>query len=273
MKYAVCIDALFPGRPAAESLTASAAAGFPAIEFWGWWDKDLALMKTECEKRKLDVAAFCTDIRIEPGDPSNHEAYLQGVKASLAEAARLGCRSLIVQAGWEANGHVPGGNTHQPGARCVQSVYDREGHRKALTRALEGALPFAEAQGVTLLLEPLNIKVDHPGYHMWESGDAFSFVSQFQSPYLKILFDIYHQQITEGNILQTITAHIGQIGHFHIAAVPGRMEPWAGELNYPLVLEQIDRLGYEGYVGLEYMPKGDAAETLRECAGYLPGFG
>jgi hydroxypyruvate isomerase len=113
-------------------------------------------------------------------------------------------------------------------------------------------------------VEPLNIAVNHKGYYLYSSAEGFDIIRAVGSPNVKLLYDIYHQQVTEGNLIQTITENIELIGHFHVADVPGRHEPGTGEINYANVLKAIDETGYNGYVGLEYAPKASALESLRK---------
>jgi hydroxypyruvate isomerase len=117
---------------------------------------------------------------------------------------------------------------------------------------------------VTLVLEPLNIKVDHPGYYLQTAKEGFEMIDEVGSPALKMLFDIYHHQIMEGNVIADITKNIAKIAHFHVADVPGRHEPGSGEINYANVFRAIASSGYQGFVGLEYKPSRAAEETLRD---------
>jgi len=128
---------------------------------------------------------------------------------------------------------------------------------------LEEASQIAAKEDMVLLLEPLNSLVDHPGYFLASSRTGFDIVKKVDSPNLKLLYDIYHMQIMEGNILDTIRENIDLIGHFHAAGVPGRHELDKGELNYPFIVRKIDELGYRGYFGLEYFPALDPETSLK----------
>jgi len=119
-----------------------------------------------------------------------------------------------------------------------------------------------EKTGITLALEPLNTIIDHKGYYLWQSSEAFEIINKVNSPHVKILYDIYHQQVMEGNIVNTITSNIEKICHFHSAGLPGRGELHDGELNYPFIFSKIDKAGYKGYIGLEYFPKQEPLENL-----------
>jgi hydroxypyruvate isomerase len=134
--------------------------------------------------------------------------------------------------------------------------------------------PAAEAAGVTLLLELLNSKVDHPGYQADRSAWGVDVCQRVGSPCVKLLYDIYHMQIMEGDIIRTLQRHCAVIGHYHTAGNPGRHEiDVTQEINYPAVLRAIAATGYAGYVGHEFLPAGDPAAALREtfaqCAACL----
>jgi hydroxypyruvate isomerase len=146
----------------------------------------------------------------------------------------------------------------------------RHEQRANIVAALKAGAPIAEEAGVTLVLEPLNVLVNHKGYYLATSAEAFDILREVDSPNVKLLFDIYHQQITEGNLIANITANIGLIGHFHAADNPGRNELGTGEINYANVFKAIAATGYAGYVGLEYLPLADPAETLRGALRLLP---
>ncbi|MDO4344251.1 MAG: TIM barrel protein [Eubacteriales bacterium] len=253
LKYTVCIDAVFMHQKIsfADAMRKAAKAGYEAVEFWSWWDKDLGQIKKCMEETGLQTAAFCTKF-VNPGDASLREDYLQGLRESLGAAKELGCPALIAQAGWEFDS-FPKGIT-------------RAQHRVSLIETMKRAGEMAAAENVTLVIEPLNLLVDHPGYHLALSEDAFDLLERIDCPNVKLLFDIYHQQITEGNLIRTITAHIKEIGHFHAAGNPGRGEITEGEINYPGVLKAIAECGYTGYVGLEYMTEKDPVPGLERTA-------
>ena len=156
---------------------------------------------------------------------------------------------------------------------CLKTVgqelegVDRAAQHKAIVDALCAAAPVLEEAGLKLYLEPLNIIVDHKGYYLDTSAEGFEILREVGSPAVLMLYDIYHQQITEGNIIQTIEENIDLIGHFHMADVPGRNEPGTGELNYANIFKRIDALGYEGYVGMEFKPTIDHAEAVKYTIG------
>lgn len=132
---------------------------------------------------------------------------------------------------------------------------------------MERLLPLAEKHNVVLCLEYLNSKVDHKDYQFDKMGFGLEVVKPLKSKYAKILYDIYHVQIMEGDIIRVLKENIAHIGHFHTGGVPGRRDiDDTQELNYPAICRAILETDYDGFVAHEYIPKGDPIETLKRCA-------
>jgi hydroxypyruvate isomerase len=142
-----------------------------------------------------------------------------------------------------------------------QSVFD----------GLRALAPLAEQAGITLLLEPLNIRVDHPGYFLNRSAVGFELVRAVGSPRLRLLFDIYHMQVMEGNIIESLTRNLDVIGHIHVADVPGRHQPGTGELNYANILRAVREAGYDQYIGFELDPTVPSEEVAPQLLALLKG--
>lgn len=247
MKFSVCTDALFPGIATHDAVRKVKEAGGEAIEFWGWEQKDLPRLRQALEESGVALAAMCTKFT-SLVDESQHSTYLKGLEESIEQALFLGCSRLITQVG---------NDTGEP----------RDQQHNALVRGLQKCVPLLEQSGITLLVEPLNTKIDHKGYYLSSSEEGFEVIRQTASPRIKLLYDIYHQQIMEGDILRTVTAHLDLIGHLHAAGHPGRHELSAGELNYPYLWAQLDQAGYTGFCGLEYMPLQDPVQGIRKVIG------
>ena len=244
MNYSVCIDALYSGKDFLEGMREIKDIGIRAFEFWTWWTKDLDAIAAEKSRLGLTLAAMCTKF-VSLVDPAQHEAYLAGLKESIEAAKRMDCPILISQVG---------DDTGKPRA---------EQHR-ALCEGLKRAASMLEKSGITLVVEPLNTAVNHPGYYLSSSREAFDLVREVDSKQVKILFDIYHQQITEGDVTRSIENNISLIGHFHAAGNPGRHELDTGELNYPHIFQAIRKCGYDRYIGLEYFPLRPAIDGLKK---------
>jgi hydroxypyruvate isomerase len=141
---------------------------------------------------------------------------------------------------------------------------DAEG-LKNCAAGLRRITPLAEKIGVTLVMELLNSKVDHKDYQCDRTPWGVELVKQVGSPRFKLLYDIYHMQIMEGDVIRTITDHMEHIGHFHTAGVPGRREIDGGqELHYPAICRAIADKGFAGYLGQEFIPAREAMASLRE---------
>jgi hydroxypyruvate isomerase len=140
---------------------------------------------------------------------------------------------------------------------------DAEG-AEITAEGLRRVAPAAEAAGVTLVLELLNSKIDHPDYQCDHTRWGAEVCRMVSSPRVKLLYDIYHMQVMEGDIIGTLRRHNDLIGHYHTAGVPGRHEiDGTQELNYPAILRAIAATGYSGYVGQEFLPQGDPGMALK----------
>ena len=250
MQLSVCIDALFRGQDFIQGVQTVKEAGIDTIEFWGWWDKDLESIRSAKDRLGMKIAACCTRF-VSLVNPKLQEEYLAGLRETIAVAQRLGCDRIISQVG----NTVPG--------------LSREVQHQTLVAGLKRCVPLLEKSGITLLVEPLNTIVNHQEYYLYSSEEAFQIIAAVNSQQVKVLYDIYHQQIMEGNLITRISQNIGAIGHFHAAGNPGRHELTHGEINYPEVLRAIARTGYSGYVVLEYYPLEDPARGIREILSWL----
>jgi len=245
IKLSVCIEMIFADRPFEERIDCVAKAGLGAFEFWDWPAKDIDVVNERRQLHNLEVAAFVMEPRGRLVNADADAELGQGMSRSIATAQILGCLNLIVLVGRES------------------SALSRQEQHDNIVRGLKQVAPLAEDAGVTLLIEPLNVTVDHAGFYLSSSQQAFQIVEKVDSPNVKVLFDIYHQQISEGNLIANITEHLDLIGYLHVADVPGRHEPGTGEINYANVMRQVNEAGYNGYVGLEYQPSGDSYQSLR----------
>lgn len=247
LKVSPCIEMMWGDIEFAARIPRVASLGFKAFEFWGWWDKDLDAVEKAAKDSGLDVSVCCVKTAFSSDVPpmllpEGKAGFVDAVKDCIKLIRRLNCRTFIVTTGNDLAG------------------VSHEAQRKACVEAFKAAAPVAEDAGITLVLEPLNLLVDHKGYFLSTSAEGFQILDEVGSPAVKLLFDIYHQQITEGNLTRNICDHIGQIGHFHVANNPGRHEPALGEINYPYLFKRIREAGYERYLGLEFSPS-DPART------------
>ena len=143
--------------------------------------------------------------------------------------------------------------------------------RQNVLDGLKATAELAEKTGVQLLLEPLNDQIDHPHYFLTSSDVGATLCRQVGSAHLKLLFDCYHMQVMEGDLCGHIRRNLDVIGHIHAAGHPGRHELWLGETNYPFVVREIEKSGYEGVFAFEYLPTLPPAESLRRALQHLEG--
>ncbi|NOY82592.1 MAG: TIM barrel protein [Kiritimatiellaeota bacterium] len=249
MKLSPCLELFFRELPFTERIEAVADAGFRAAEFWGHADKDLTAVAAAAERCGVAITSLtaCGNLT----DPEKHEQAEVELAAAIEAARTVGCNRLIV-----LSGNVIPGKTH-----CA--------HVKAIIDGLKRLAPAAEHAGVVLVIELLNSKVNHPGYFLDNSEDMAAVLRAVDHPNVKALYDIYHAGIMEGNIIEKIRTNLDIIGHFHAAGIPGRHEMKAGEQNYPAICREIDRLGFDGYLGLEYSPTKDSRTSLIETRQWL----
>jgi hydroxypyruvate isomerase len=227
-------------------LEAAAALGFPAVEFWPFESKNIPAVAETCQRLGLDVAQF-TAWGFKPGlnEPKNHAAFVEKVEKGCEAAKALKCKLMTVVAGDD----VPGMSQEQMHANVIDG--------------LKKAAPVAEKHGVTLILEPMNIRVDHKGHCLYGSAPAIRIVKAVGSKFVKINWDLYHMHITEGDLCGHLREGFAAdaIAYVQLADHPGRNEPGTGELNYSRVLKELKALKYDGWVGLECVPKRSEAEA------------
>ncbi len=242
LNFSPCIEMFWGETEFPERIHKAAELGFSAYEFWAWWNKDLNAVERATKDAGLAVAACCVKTSFAESDaaamlvPEGKQRFVQAVKDCVGVSKRLGCKTFIVTTGNELAG------------------VSRQAQHAACVEALKAAAPVAEDAGITLVLEPLNLLVDHAGYYLSTSIQGFQMIDEVASPAVKLLFDIYHQQITEGFLTSNIVDNIDKIGHFHVANHPGRHEPALGEINYPYLFDRIRETAYDRYVGLEFSP-------------------
>jgi hydroxypyruvate isomerase len=236
-RFAVNVEMWWRRAPFIERLENAAAFGFPAVEFWPYEGKNIDEVAKTCDRLNLDVSQF-TAWGFTPGmnDPKNHDRLVKKIKEACQIAKRLKCPMMT----------VVGGND-QPGMTQPQM------HDNIIT-GLKKIAPIAEDYQVMLILESMNIRVDHKGHCLYGSPHAVRICREVNSKAVKINWDLYHMQISEGDLCGHLKEGFDQIGYLQLADHPGRNEPGTGEIHYPRVLRQAYELGYRGYVGMECRP-------------------
>lgn len=247
--FAPNLSLLFGELPFLERFQAAADAGFGAVEFW-WPPEDPDLVTRAVGRAGVTVAVlnfFAGDMpagdRGLLSDPDRQHEFRANVPIALELARGIGCRRLNALVGLESS----------PGARAEQLALARDNVRWAADLAVD--------QGAEVLIEAVNTFENGP-YLLATTAAARAFVAEVDRPNVRLQYDAYHMQRMEGNVVDTLRRHLPEIAHVQIADSPGRNEPGTGELDYDLILAELSRLGYDGYVGLEYRPSGATLESF-----------
>ena len=230
--------------PVPDALALLTRLGYDGYEMFDWRDpkvmdifvslKDKYTLSCECLVANKGVTA--------PGcglvNPREHEEFLKQTQLAIDAARAVGAKQLVTLTGNEMGG-VP-----------------RSEQMANAVAAMRAAAPMLEKNGMTAIVEVLNTYVNHAGYFLYYVRDGAELIDRVGSPNVKLLFDIYHVQIMEGNLIESIRSNIDRIGHFHVGDVPGRHQPGTGEINYRNVFKAIYDQGdrFRGSVALEYSP-------------------
>ena len=245
------ISMLFPDLPFLERIGAAAAAGFRAVECQFPYAVEARDVAAALQAHGLVMNGINTP----PGETFGSAAmageearFRDDLERALTYAQVIGARMI----------HCMSGMTGGMSASA----------RETFLRNMAHASERAAACDITLLIEPLNA-VDRPGYFVSRSDDVVALLDELKAPNVKLLFDIYHIQIMEGDLLRRMERHWPHIGHVQIASVPHRQEPDQGEINLPIILQTLETRGYKGFVGAEYNPRNDTLSGLNWARAWL----
>jgi hydroxypyruvate isomerase len=260
MKLGLCLEMALTSLPFEARVKTAARLGFKNVEIW-WVDSIFKGTPDQLAKLAQANGVTITNTVINAPDGSVGSGLTDPRKSKDAwlERARMTIN-------YTKEAQIP--NTIFLTGNRVPDLTDQQ----MLESVIEWTKPvvdMAEKAGVTLLLEPLNDKYDHPGHWLTSSDLGAEICRRIGSKRLRILFDCYHMQIMEGDLVNHIKRNIDVIGHFHSAGVPGRHEVFIGETNYPFVLSQIEQLGYQGVFGLEFAPSMNDEVSLTQTRAYL----
>lgn len=260
----VCIEPFYSDLPYAERIRKVSELGFKAYEFW-FHDKRFDGKGLVPERKDFDQIAelnakyglVTTDFAFNHPDGGivaslidkrDRPKLLDSIEGVIGLAKKIGCKALISGSGNKVAG------------------LGREEALASMTEGLSQLARVCERNGVTLIVEAFNSRVDHPDYFLDDPETCIEVLKAVGSPNVKMLFDIYHMQIMYGNILSFVRKNLAHIGHFHVAGIQGRHEPYPCELDYAYILREIDAMGYTGHVGLEYWPTVEPGESLRRTS-------
>ncbi|HLJ11489.1 MAG TPA: TIM barrel protein [Planctomycetaceae bacterium] len=255
-RLALCADTIFCDLPFTQRVKQIAKAGF-LVDFWRWMDRDIDAIAADPSVTITGITGYVGGSLVHP---DGLEEYMKGVEQTLAVAKKLRCKQLVLSTGEINHEGKPVHQVARHPATFWITAY------KGLCRAAE----LAEKHDVVYGVEHLNTKVDHGGYTLPLVEDAVRLIEEVGSPRIRLLLDVYHAQIEEGNVTQIIRDYSKYLSYVHVADVPGRHEPGTGEINYPHIARVLKETGYSGIVALEAYPESDphkAMSRFREVFG------
>ncbi len=262
MTPSLCLETFFQDQPFLRRMELAKAVGYRAVSFWSWKDKDLPAIHLASRKLGLRIACFSGNRRFTLIHPGHRTQLIQEVTQALKVARQLQCPSLCLL----SDRLLKDGR-----AAPIPAKLSRKQKRESLVEGLRQLSKVASAFRSTLLLEPLNTRVDHPGCFLNSFAMALEAVQQVGQPNLKILYDIYHMSVMGEDVVAHLRKHLRWIGGVDVADAPGRHEPGTGRIDYAAVFRTLRRLKYRGVIGMEFFPSSDhvsaAARGLALVAG------
>jgi hydroxypyruvate isomerase len=263
-KFAANLSFLFTEAPFPERFQRAAAAGFKGVEYLFPYEHPASDIAEWLRANDLEQVLF----NLPAGDwaagerglaclPQRRGEFAESVEQALDYAMVLDCERVHCLAGLSPKGTSCGASPVGFGEAELEATYIAN---------LQFAADRFATIGSTVMVEPINSRIDMPGYWLDDVGKGFRLLAAVDRSNVKLQYDIYHAQIISGDLARTLEANIGRIGHIQIADNPGRHEPGTGEINYPFLFDLLDRLGYDGWVGCEYKP----LTTTEAGLGWLP---
>lgn len=258
-KFSANLTMLFNEVGFLERFERAAKAGFKGVEylFPYEWPKEILAEKLEAHGliqvlHNLPAGNWAQGERGIACIPGREREFQEGVRVAIEYAKALGCTQV----------------------NCLVGIPPRDASPEQVRKTLVSNLRFAAQalgdEGIRLLIEPLNNQ-DIPGFYLVHTKDALKLMEEVDHPNLYLQYDVYHMQVMEGNLINTLRAHFNRILHIQIADSPGRGEPGTGEINFPNLFKALDDLGYPGWIGCEYKPSGRTEESLSWIKPYLRG--
>jgi hydroxypyruvate isomerase len=247
---AVSSEMVFLDLPVVERVRRIHEFGF-VVEIWDWTRHDIDAL-VELREQGVVFSSMTGYVRGRLSDPEGADELLATAAESVPVAQRLGIPRLNLH----GTGLDDKGLPVQPESTVTGAMWLTA--RDTLLRIAD----LGEREGVTFVLENLNTEIDHPGVPFATAADCLALVSAVDNPHLRMMLDLYHAQIGEGNLIELCRRALPWIGEIQVADVPGRCEPGTGEINYPAIARALEEMGYRGPVGLEGWAAGDDVLAL-----------
>jgi len=246
MYLSACIEWIFQAEheDIADRIVAAKAAGLGGVEFHLWRNKPIERIADAVKRTGIRVTSLVVDPRCHLANPGATGEIVESVKGSVPAATAVGAPAMVVASGPP----VPG--------------VDEAATHAAMIANLKAAAPVVEAAGLTLLLEPLNTRVEHPGMFLDSTTRGLDIIEAVGSPAVRLLFDAYHSATMGERIDEVLGNRIALVGHVQVADSPGRGEPGSGTIDWAHVMATLRKVGYDGAIGLEYKPTVSSLASL-----------
>lgn len=248
-KVSIMLWTVFRELPFVERLEKVASAGYQYVELVsehrGWTDSEFSQVTVRSRQLGIEFDAV-SGLKHGTADPGVRDAFLQELEALLPVAQRLNCPAIIVLSG-----------------NRVETI-SREQQHQACVETLKRASDIAERNHVRLLLENID-PLENPKYFLTSVAEGFEIVRSVDHPNIRFLYDFFHEQIAEGNLIAKLQKNIDLVGLVHIADVPGRHQPGTGEINYDNIYRALAGLKYDRVIAMEFEPLGNPVEVLRSA--------
>lgn len=255
-KLSVMLWTIFRDLPFEQRLEKVAAAGYTNVELVGEFQKwsDADFDRANAARKRLGITFDCTaGVKHSLCNSAERDALLAEIRATLPVMERLECPALIL-----LSGNTVPGVTHEAQANsCIDGLL-------AAAQIVEGKRINGEP--MRLLLENIDPE-ENPKYFLTSAAEGFEIVKAVNHPQVQFLYDFFHEQISEGNLIEKLEKNIAHVGLVHVADVPGRHAPGTGEVNYQNIFRKLAELKYDRIVAMEFLPQGDAVEELRMARG------
>jgi hydroxypyruvate isomerase len=253
MKLSLCLEMLFTDLPFIDRLAVASRLGYRAIEFWNWRDKDLPTLVDAAARLDVTVAAMSGNRQHALIDPDVRAELIEEMDQVFEAAGQLKCRRIMMLSDVLRDDGSAAPTPPRPAEEKIKSMVEN----------LRTLAEIAEAASVTLLLEPLNTVLDHPGCFLDASALGVEIVRRVRSPQVKLLYDIYHMSMMGENVLTEIDKNLEWVGYFHVADVPGRHQPGTGNIDYQAVNTLLRQAKYEGFIGMEFSALGPDEQAAK----------
>jgi hydroxypyruvate isomerase len=243
---------VFTTLPFEQRLEKVAEAGFRNIELVGEYDKwtETEFKRASAKREELAITFDCTaGLKHGVSIPDHRQPLIAELRRALPIMEQLACPSMILLSG----NRVPGMPREVQHQCCIETL-------KAAADLVQGK--SINGEPVRLLLETIDPE-ENPQYYLTEIAEALEVVQTVNHPQVRLLYDLYHEQITAGNLIKKLEKSIPHLALVHVADVPGRHEPGTGEINYPNIFRKLAELNYTGMVAMEFHPTGDPVTQLR----------